>query len=131
MWYQKGHYPNFSSKLQASLILCCLGCAIFGITEVSTDGVEFDTGEGGLDPSQDISPPGAHLGAYYGYASHQPAEDSFVHPELDPEIGLLKPDLRKAPSTEPLATPVDVPEDSRKGYTGEVVQNKTDIDELD
>lgn len=25
--------------------MCCLGCAIFGITEVPTDGVDFDTGE--------------------------------------------------------------------------------------
>jgi hypothetical protein len=29
----------------AGIILCCLGCAIFGITEVPTDGVDFDTGE--------------------------------------------------------------------------------------
>mmetsp|Transcript_12906 Transcript_12906/g.18015 ORF Transcript_12906/g.18015 Transcript_12906/m.18015 type:complete len:594 (+) Transcript_12906:155-1936(+) len=28
----------------AGTILCCLGCAIFGMTEVPTDGVEFDTG---------------------------------------------------------------------------------------
>lgn len=114
------------------MILCCLGCAIFGITEVRTDGVEFDTGDAGIDASQDISPPAAaHLGAYYGYASPRPVEESFVHPELDPEIGLLKQDLRKAPSTEPVATAVDVLEDSKNGYTGVVVQNKTDIDELD
>lgn len=30
---------------QAGLVLCCLGCAIFGITEVPTDGVEFDSGD--------------------------------------------------------------------------------------
>lgn len=29
----------------AGLILCCVGFAIFGITEVPTDGVEFDTGD--------------------------------------------------------------------------------------
>uniref|UniRef100_A0A7S1UVB4 J domain-containing protein n=1 Tax=Grammatophora oceanica TaxID=210454 RepID=A0A7S1UVB4_9STRA len=29
----------------AGMILCCIGFAIFGITEVPTDGVEFDTGE--------------------------------------------------------------------------------------
>lgn len=29
----------------AGIILSCLGCAIFGITEVPTDGVEFDTGD--------------------------------------------------------------------------------------
>lgn len=32
-------------SLQAGIILCCLGCAIFGITEVPTDGVEFDSGD--------------------------------------------------------------------------------------
>ena len=34
------------------MILCCLGCAIFGITEVPTDGVEFDTG----DQARETSP---------------------------------------------------------------------------
>ena len=33
------------APFQAGIILCCLGCAIFGITEVPTDGVDFDTGD--------------------------------------------------------------------------------------
>lgn len=36
-------------------MLCCLGCAIFGITEVPTDGVEFDT-EGLSDSGTQESP---------------------------------------------------------------------------
>jgi hypothetical protein len=45
--------------LQAGLILCCLGCAIFGVTEVSTDGIDFENTDfdytnveqgGGLSP---------------------------------------------------------------------------------
>lgn len=37
----------------AGLILCCLGCAIFGIQEVPTDGVEFDNADFGARTSQD------------------------------------------------------------------------------
>mmetsp|Transcript_32720 Transcript_32720/g.48453 ORF Transcript_32720/g.48453 Transcript_32720/m.48453 type:complete len:586 (-) Transcript_32720:287-2044(-) len=33
----------------AGMILCIIGCAIFGITEVPTDGVEFDTAQGDSD----------------------------------------------------------------------------------
>ena len=29
--------------MQVGIILCCIGVAIFGITEVPTDGVDFDT----------------------------------------------------------------------------------------
>ena len=48
---------------QAGVILCCLGCAIFGITEVPTDGVDFDTGDftlgatGGSVPAQATTQP--------------------------------------------------------------------------
>ena len=31
--------------LQAFTVLCCLGCAIFGITEIPTDGVDFDASD--------------------------------------------------------------------------------------
>lgn len=31
----------------AGIVLCCLGCAIFGITEVPTDGLDFDTADFG------------------------------------------------------------------------------------
>ena len=26
-------------------MLCCIGCAIFGVTEVSTNGIDFETGD--------------------------------------------------------------------------------------
>jgi len=48
----------------AGIILCCLGCAIFGIKEVPTDGVEFDTADFGY--SSGGAPP----------SSAQPATDS-------------------------------------------------------
>ena len=44
----------YASSHQAGIILCCLGFAIFGITEVPTDGVEFDTGEFGGDSNTDM-----------------------------------------------------------------------------
>lgn len=38
----------------ASLLLCCIGCAIFGVTEVRTDGIDFDNvyvaAEEGVNP---------------------------------------------------------------------------------
>ena len=42
IWHPYSHFLLFHHYLQAGLILSCLGCAIFGITEVPTNGVEFD-----------------------------------------------------------------------------------------
>ena len=53
---------------KAGIILCCLGCAIFGITEVPTDGVEFDTENFVMDAAADSlesSPVAAPLGTNY------------------------------------------------------------------
>jgi len=44
----------------AGLILCCIGCAIFGITEVPTDGVEFDTGQETDVEQAPAAPVGTH-----------------------------------------------------------------------
>ena len=76
--------------VQAAIILCCLGCAIFGITEVPTDGVEFDTGdltESGTAESSPMhdSTQAAPLGSPYEYVppstSSRP-DSSGVDPEL-------------------------------------------------
>lgn len=44
-WNGAKQVSLFHLLVQAGIILCCLGCAIFGITEVPTDGVEFDSGD--------------------------------------------------------------------------------------
>jgi hypothetical protein len=124
---------NLPFSIQATLILCCLGCAIFGITEVSTDGVEFDTGEatGSIDASEDISSPqAACLGVNYDYVPPRPAEQSFVDLEPDPEKGILKPNVI-APSRELLTAAADLLDDSKKVYGSADIENQTDIDDLD
>jgi len=50
--------------LVAGIILCCIGCAIFGITEVPTDGVEFDT-EGFTDDAELPNSPSSPLKPIY------------------------------------------------------------------
>jgi DnaJ domain/Transmembrane Fragile-X-F protein len=57
-----------SSFRQAGLILCCIGCAIFGITEVPTDGIHFD------DPSF----------SYMNAAETGTAAPNGVHPTAPP-----------------------------------------------
>jgi Transmembrane Fragile-X-F protein len=70
--------------LSAGIILCCLGLAIFGITEVPTDGVEFDTGDfGSAESSEYVPAPGTAT--------------------IDPELGGQGADT--APQTSGLVTP--------------------------
>ena len=65
---------------QASLILCCIGCAIFGITEVSTDGVEFDTGQ-----ETDVEQPAAApVGTHY-----EPPRDTNPTPKVGTPQGTI------------------------------------------
>ena len=44
---------------QAGIVLCCLGCAIFGITEVPTDGVDFDASGYGYSSTNNAGQPAA------------------------------------------------------------------------
>ena len=107
--------------LAASIILCCLGCAIFGITEVSTDGVEFDTGEG-MGPTD-----AAQQGSNYTPPSKT---ESSPEAELDPEKGSFEESLPPPPEENPAAGTetsqvVDLLDDAEKGQTG------GEINELD
>jgi hypothetical protein len=49
---------------QAGTILCCIGCAIFGITEVSTDGVAFDATDTDLESATTPSKTSVSTGQY-------------------------------------------------------------------
>lgn len=107
----------------ASIILCCLGCAIFGITEISTDGVEFDTGEGMGDSTTDTAPLGTN------YMPPQD-EESPTEAELDPEKGSFDEPIPPPPTENPAPAQdstqvVDLLDDAEKGQTG------GEIDELD
>lgn len=77
----------------AGIILCCLGCAIFGITEVPTDGVEFDTGDHANEDNS-ADPPIIPVAMPGAVASTQPANTAYNPPPaseggtaVDPEKG--------------------------------------------
>jgi hypothetical protein len=55
---------NFVFLYQAGTILCCIGCAIFGITEVSTDGVAFDATDTDLESATTPSKTSVSTGQY-------------------------------------------------------------------
>lgn len=77
-------FSHFTQSLQAGLILCCLGFAIFGISEVPTDGVEFDTGDfGGESNTDSVAAPS---GTNYNPPTSTAEESSTEH-EPDPEKG--------------------------------------------
>merc|ERR1712151_666931 len=80
------------------IILCCLGCAIFGITEVPTDGLEFDTGEYSADLNSttatditSINPPQTSQNApQYIAPTLLPGPVELPERDWDPEKGELR-----------------------------------------
>jgi hypothetical protein len=77
------------SLVQAGIVLLCLGCAIFGITEVPTDGVDFDTVDYGTDHGESsvATPLAAATGT--SYAPPTGNDETYTdHSELDPEKGV-------------------------------------------
>lgn len=103
----------------ASIMLCCLGCAIFGITEVSTDGVEFDTGEGVGENTMDAAPMGSN---YTPPRNEDPSNQA----EPDPEAGSSQESIPPPPEETTTQAPVvDLLDDPEKGQAG------GEIDELD
>lgn len=82
----------------AGIILCCLGCAIFGITEVPTDGVEFDAADLSETPTAESSPVNAPQSAY------TPPDAA-----CDPELGVQRPE--KTETTTSSSKPVDLLDD--------------------
>ena len=91
-----------------------MGCAIFGITEVPTDGVEFDTGDFAGDTS---SEPAAPLGTNYA----PPATNEESSTELEPFGDEIPPPVAQATESDV----VDLLDDQERG------QATGTIDELD
>jgi len=76
--------------LQAGIVLCCLGLAIFGITEVPTEGVDFDTGDFVVDGSAESaeSTAGPTAGTYAPPPSDKSKETTNSGlTDPDPELG--------------------------------------------
>ena len=102
-------------------MLCCLGCAIFGITEVPTDGVEFDT-EGLSDSGTQESPTAAAAPpagvSYVPPTKVQPCEPQQSNPDL--EKGETAPNsatstIQEAVQPEPMQPPPDLLNDVEQG----------------
>ena len=108
-------------------MLLCLGCAIFGITEVPTDGVEFDVGDGGGDSPTEGSIPVA-MGSNY---NPPPRNDSVLAAKEDLESPLIQspPTVLEASSTAITSQVVDLLDDPERGVTNPA--KKSEIDELD
>lgn len=70
----------------AGMMLCCLGCAIFGIQEVPTDGVEFDTAD-------------------FGYSSGEPNQPNKTNMPQPSEATIYKPPQPSQTPAEPVIVP--------------------------
>jgi len=43
--YFLSKYLSHVHTKQAGVVLCCIGCAVYGVTEVSTEGIDFTTSD--------------------------------------------------------------------------------------
>ena len=124
---------------QAGLILLCLGCAIFGITEVPTDGVEFDTGDfGGESNGESVVSPTPDVPSGANYTPPRQTEESPA--ERDPEAGQpmeaeesgakdAQPEISPTAAAAPTSAKVDLLDDIEAGQTQR--SNNGTIHELD
>lgn len=102
-------------------MLCCLGCAIFGITEVPTDGVEFDTE--GLSDSGTQESPTAAAAPSAGVSYIPPTKVQSCEPQPStPDLEKGETPPNKATSTiqepvqpEPSQPPPDLLDDIEQG----------------
>lgn len=92
---------------QASIILCCLGCAIFGITEVPTDGVQFDTTDYSVDNLEAgaATPPGTN---------YNPPPEEQTTPQDAPSMDEVN-DVLPPPPTQQTSPIVDLLDDQERG----------------
>lgn len=102
----------------ASLLLCCIGCAIFGVTEVPTDGIDFDSGDF------------AYVNAEAG-APTQPSTPQQQQPDT-PQTG---PVYVPAPPPQDSGSPVDLLDNNtavaEKGESHRATNGNEEIGELD
>ena len=88
----------------AGIMLCCLGCAIFGIQEVPTDGVEFDTADFGYS-STEAKPTQAGMPQQPTQSSNYTPPQQQPPPPADPSPVIVPPPpSTPEPSTIPATT---------------------------
>jgi hypothetical protein len=124
--------------MQASIILCCLGFAIFGISEVPTDGLDFDTFDlsGDSNTEFDNAHPSAPSGA--NYAPPTGTEQSMVEPDLESGEGNTgnKPEgtaetvgaSSNSPEQPTTSSPVDLLDDYEQGSQPNEAQGISELD---
>lgn len=89
-------------------MLCCIGCAIFGVTEVSTDGIDFETGDFPYQNAEEGKMPTAAAGAAPPAAAAA-AAPAYVppppQPEPTPPVAVTEPEpVVSQPENEPTTT---------------------------
>lgn len=111
-------------------MLCCIGCAIFGISEVPTEGINFDIGdfaymnaEAGTAPSPGTAAPSN---------GKSPNQAVYVPPPPQPEPSLTPASEVPVPGTIPtpsitVSEPVDIDEATNDIPSNRIVEVATDI----
>jgi hypothetical protein len=121
----------FCLNVQAGIVLCCLGCAIFGITEVPTDGIDFDTSDFGYSSTNNAGQPAVPTPTAAPYIPPPPpsADVATEQPAatLAPETG--QGDSNTGSGAIPTPTvesaPVDLLNDAEQGQTSPPQETKS------
>jgi hypothetical protein len=121
----------FCVNVQAGIVLCCLGCAIFGITEVPTDGIDFDTSDFGYSSTNNAGQPAVPTPTAAPYIPPPPpsADVATEQPAatLAPETG--QGDSNTGSGAIPTPTvesaPVDLLNDAEQGQTSPSQETKS------
>jgi len=106
------------------MLLCCIGCAIFGVTEVSTDGIDFETGDFAYQNAEEGKAPGT------GTSEATPAASQPVY--VPPPPSAPQPDTTTQEPVSALAEP-SVPETTAAAEVSGVEppsQQEAPIDQL-
>lgn len=117
--------------MQAGIILCCLGCAIFGITEVPTDGVDFDTSDYGYSSTNNAGHPVAPTPTAAPYIPPPPSADVATEQPvttLAPETGQGdSPNTGSSAIASPTvdSAPVDLLNDAEQGQSSSPQETKS------
>jgi hypothetical protein len=99
------------------IILCCLGCAIFGISEIPTDGVQFEEGDFGESGNADPTVATTFASQSKTYMHPEAAEDAsagLTYPEVDRSATSIPPVTSPLPTIESVPVPVELGEPALK-----------------
>mmetsp|Transcript_12611 Transcript_12611/g.34971 ORF Transcript_12611/g.34971 Transcript_12611/m.34971 type:complete len:582 (-) Transcript_12611:6987-8732(-) len=120
----------------AGIVLCCLGCAIFGIQEVPTDGVEFDTAEfgyGGGTSATEMPP--ARSSVHYAPPPAATPSPVIVMPpppsSSEPEAQQPSKSTIPVPVAAPAPQPVDLLDNNTSSTRDRTSADEEQIGELD